>query len=261
MNLKKRGIWALAILIIILFAINYNFLDKQLVNFFNTEEKISVDRIIDGDTIESNHTSIRLLGINCPEKGEQYYNEAKEFLSSEILNKTIMLKFGKDKQDKYGRTLAYIFLNNENINLKLVENGLANYYFPSGKDGYYSSFADAWKSCIDKNINLCKASDGKCSRCIELKKLDVKEDKMVLYNGCGFECSLTGWTIKDEGRKKFIFPRFNLNADKEVEIIVGNGTNSYSELYWLGEDYVLTSSGDTIFLRDENNRLVLWKSY
>ncbi|MCX6749756.1 MAG: thermonuclease family protein [Candidatus Pacearchaeota archaeon] len=261
MNSKKRGIGALVVLAIFFLAINYNFLDKQLVNFFNTEEKIHVDRIIDGDTIESNDTSIRLLGINCPEKGEVYYNEAKEFLSSEILNKTVTLKFGKEKEDRYGRTLAYIFLNNENINLKLVEKGLANYYFPSGKDGYYSSFADAWKSCIDKNISLCKASNDKCSRCIELKKLDVKEDSILLYNSCGFSCDLTGWTIKDEGRKKFVFSDFSLNENNEAKIINGSKTNTYSTLYWSGYSYILTSSGDTIFLRDENNGLVLWKSY
>ena len=213
---KRREAKALAILILILLAINYGFFDKLLVGFFKSEAQVSVDRIIDGDTIESNGTSIRLLGINTPEKGEFYYDEAKKFLEQEILNKTVTLKFGKEKEDRYGRTLAYIFLNGENINLNLVKKGLANYYFPSGKDGYYNAFVNAWKTCIDDNINLCAASKNKCAHCVELKELNVKEDKIVLYNNCGFSCEITGWTIKDEGRKKFVFPEFNLNANEVI---------------------------------------------
>ena len=41
-----------------------------------------VTRVIDGDTIEINNSyKIRLSGINTPEIGECYYQEAKEFLS------------------------------------------------------------------------------------------------------------------------------------------------------------------------------------
>jgi len=261
MNSKYKDSYFLIALIFVLFILNYSFIDRELINFFNSEEEIFVDRIIDGDTIESNHTSIRLLGINAPEKGELYSEEAKEFLGSEILNKTVVLKFNKEREDLYGRTLAYIFLDNQNINLKLVENGLANPYFPSGKDKYYNSFANAWKSCINKDLNLCKKSTDDCSSCIKLNELNAKEDKIVLYNSCDFSCKITNWTIKDEGRKKFVFPEFNLNADKEVIILIGDGTNSDSKLYWKNETYVLTSTGDTIFLRDDAGGLVLWKNY
>ena len=33
-----------------------------------------------------------------------------------------------DKQDKYGRYLAYIYLDNENFNENLIENGYARVY-------------------------------------------------------------------------------------------------------------------------------------
>ena len=42
--------------------------------------KARVRRVIDGDTIVAESRSIRLLGINTPERGEEYYLEAKEFL-------------------------------------------------------------------------------------------------------------------------------------------------------------------------------------
>jgi micrococcal nuclease len=236
--LKGKDAGILAVLILILFAINYSFLDRQLVNFFNTEEEISVDRIIDGDTIESNSTSIRLLGINAPEKGDFYYNEAKEFLASEIFNKTVVLKFTNEKTDKYGRTLAYIFLDEININVKTVKQGYANYYFYSGKDEYSDELVDAWKECIKNRINLCRPSQNLCSQCI-----NIGNSSNFIANTCSFNCNISGWTIKGEGREKFIFSGI-LNSNEEKEFSLD-----------------LTDSGGSIFLRDNNGGLVLWKEY
>jgi hypothetical protein len=95
-----------------------------------------------------------------------------------------------------------------------------------------------------------------------LKELDVKMQTAVFENICSFSCSLDGWTIKDEGRKKFIFPNFKLNAGNMVNVTVAeNGTNDNSNLYWIRKDYVWTESGDTLFLRDKEGKLVAWKNY
>jgi len=163
---KNREVFLLIFLILLLIVINYSFFDNILINLFTQEQIVEIDRIIDGDTIVSNNTSIRLLGINCPEKGEEYSDKATEFLEKEILDREVVLKFGKEKTDMYDRTLAYVFIDNKNINLQLIEKGLANFYFPSGKDTYYKSFKKAWESCIKDNINLCEKSEDKCAECI-----------------------------------------------------------------------------------------------
>ncbi len=261
MTIKQKDVLVLALLIIALVIINYNWLDNALNNFLNTYEQVHVDRIIDGDTIESNKTSIRLLGINTPERGELYYEEAKEFLENLVLNKTVNLKYGKEHYDKYQRVLAYVFLDNQNINLKIIENGFANIYFPSGKDQYYNEFKNAWEDCIAKNINLCEKSVDKCANCIGLKEFNNKGQKVVLFNNCSFSCDLTAWEIKNEGRKKFVFSNYILDSNNDVEIIVGEGINSRNQLYWTGEDYVWTASGDTVFLRDDEGKLVAWEGY
>ncbi|MDP2672340.1 MAG: lamin tail domain-containing protein, partial [Nanoarchaeota archaeon] len=62
-------------------------------------------------------------------------------------------------------------------------------------------------------------------------------------------------------RKNFIFPNFNLNSEKEVVVKVGEGTSNEEVLFWKGEDYVWTETGDTLFLRDSEGKLVLWESY
>ncbi len=252
----------LIILVIFLFIINYNFLDKKLSDFLAEEKTGVVERVIDGDTLvlESGE-HIRLLGINTPEKGEPYSKEAKDFAEQLALNKTITLKFGKERTDLYNRTLAYVFLENRNINLELVKEGLANYYFPGGKDVYYEKFSEAWKMCMEKNENLCEKSEDVCSNCILLKELNAKSDEIVFENACSYECSLANWSIKDEGRKHFIFPEFALNPYSQVKVIVKEGEDNSENLYWKGEDYVLTPTGDTLFLRDSWGKLVLWKTY
>ncbi|MCK5043725.1 hypothetical protein KAR52_01865, partial [Candidatus Pacearchaeota archaeon] len=77
---KQRQIILLISLIIVLFILNYSFIDEALKDFLSEHESVIVGRIIDGDTLVVNKTSVRLLGINCPERGEIYYSEAKDFL-------------------------------------------------------------------------------------------------------------------------------------------------------------------------------------
>ena len=112
----KKEVYFLIILLFFIFTINYQFLDRLVVNFLTDYELVYVERIIDGDTIVAGNQTIRLLGMNTPERGEKYYSEAKEFLEGKILENKVLLEFGKDKTDRYGRTLAYVFFENKNVN-------------------------------------------------------------------------------------------------------------------------------------------------
>jgi len=256
---KKKQIYLLIFLVLVLIAIDYPLIDKALENFFVDYEIGFVERVIDGDTIVVNGTNVRLLGINSPETGEEYSKEAKNYLENLTLNKLVKMKKSKEDKDLYGRSLRYIFVDTKNVNLNLVERGFANFYFPSGKDSYYQDMKKAWERCLTGNRNLCQQSQERCASCIKIKEFDVRNQKIVFENSCSFYCDLTDYTIKDEGRKKFIFPSFVL--EKKVTIIVGEGENTKDSLFWTGEDYVWTETGDTLFLRDQNNKLVLWRSY
>jgi micrococcal nuclease len=267
-NTKEKII--LIFLIFLLLIINYKFLDEKLTGFFIESKTGVVQRIVDGDTIIINNQSTRLLGINTPEKNEKYYQEAKEFLNKTLLNKTVKVEYGRGKYDKYKRELAFIFLESRNINIEMVKRGFANVYILNEKR-YEKELRDAWQECIEENKNLCEKSKDRCAKCIELKNLSVKSQTVIFYNKCDFSCNLTGWTIKDEGRKKFVFPYFILEKNKSLSVVVRNKNISEIEnkeyenkndnytLYWNNESYVWTSTGDTLFLRDLNNNLVLWK--
>ena len=231
-----RDVKILVVLIILLLALNYPILDDLLNKLLNTRQEVHVDRIIDGDTIESNRTSIRLLGINAPERGEFLYQESKDFLDNELLDQEATLEFIGDRYDKYRRLLAYVSKNNTNINIKMVENGFANYYFYSGKDKYSDDLLDAWKTCIKNQINLCEPSDDMCASCININDINS------IINTCSFSCDITGWQVRGEGREKFIF--------SEQIISPGSSLNFALDL---------SNTGNSLFLRDEEGKLVEWK--
>ncbi len=248
----------LSFFLLILFIFDYSFLDNLLETYFLYQDSCFVEKVIDGDTIICNNQTIRLLGINAPEKNEGYFFEAKNFLSSRIKNKKVYLKFSKQYYDKYHRILAYIFLNNTNINREIVKHGLANPYFPQGNDFFTESFFNAWVECIDENVNLCKESKDRCSECIILKEFSFSQQKVTLFNKCNFSCDLTGWILKEEGRKKFVFPNFTLKPFEDVSIVV-SGNCAQNCFIWNSKAPVWTETGDTLFLRDRFNDLVLWK--
>jgi hypothetical protein len=226
----------LLFLIFLLLLVNYPFLDNFLKKNFDNPSEIVVERVIDGDTLAFKKTSIRLLGINTPEKGEGYYLEAKKYLELLSQNKTLRLEYGKKRYDKYGRILAHLFLNGENLNLKLVENGFAVPYFPDGKSKYSLEFKEAWKKCLKNNKALCEKSEEKCASCIIVSE---EKDNFEIKNLCGIPCNLSKWTLSGTGRKK-------ISLDEVI----------FNEIIIEKEKLSLLPSEEILFLRDSENRLV-----
>ncbi len=88
--------------------------------------------IADGDTftlllINNTTVNIRLHGIDTPEKGQPFANNAKQFTSNLIFNKQVKVK--QTDTDRYGRIVG-IVTNPENINVNeaLLKAGLAWHY-------------------------------------------------------------------------------------------------------------------------------------
>jgi micrococcal nuclease len=251
---KGRELLLLLILIGVFIAMNYTSLDSFVTKNLSNEKTIDVQRVIDGDTVVYKNgdisQSVRLLGINTPERGEKYYAEAKNYTSNLVMNRTI--KIERKGKDLYDRDLAYLFdeSGNTNINLELIKAGYANAYFPDGKDNYYSQFMSAWEECVAEGKNLCKKSSDKCAECIIVKQFSSDED-LIFYNFCSLDCNITGWSVKDEGRKKFVFRNFILKSDNQVTLTAKD----------FNQTYVWTNTGDTMFLRDSKGDLVLWEGY
>jgi endonuclease YncB( thermonuclease family) len=113
-----------------------------------------VYRVVDGDTFVVKHGSvkltIRMVGIDAPEAstskhraGQPFSRQSTQHLSSLILNKNVDVKsYGADRN---GRTLGEVFLlNGKNINLEMVQSGLAEVY--RGKPATGLNMAPYWKA-------------------------------------------------------------------------------------------------------------------
>ena len=134
----------------------------------NTWYKVS--KITDGDTFyvttsSSEKYKIRLIGIDAPEtrnvgvkvRKEYFGTEAKIFVTQLLRNKKVKLTFDVQKTDRYGRVLAYVYLENGIfLNQYLVENGFAVVATFPPNVKYVEVFTKAEKLARNKKLGLWK---------------------------------------------------------------------------------------------------------
>lgn len=87
--------------------------------------------VTDGDTVtvldESKRSiKIRLYGIDCPEKNQDFGMKAKQFVSDRIFGQTVWVD--AVTQDRYGRTVGIIKYGDQTINRDIVTAGYAWVY-------------------------------------------------------------------------------------------------------------------------------------
>ena len=93
------------------------------------EETFNITYVVDGDTVEiEGGERVRLIGIDSPERGEPYYSEAKNQLTTLVLNKQVRLEKDITDKDRYGRLLRYIYVDDLFINVEIVKLGYAKSY-------------------------------------------------------------------------------------------------------------------------------------
>jgi micrococcal nuclease len=97
------------------------------------EGTYTVQRAVDGDTLLlSNGVRIRLIGVNTPETVkphspvEPFGPEAKQFTEGWIAEAKgqVRLQFDRERLDKYGRHLAYVWADSRMLNEELIRAGL-----------------------------------------------------------------------------------------------------------------------------------------
>jgi len=137
-------------------------------NDFSKIEKVKVNRIVDGDTaILEDSRRVRYLNIDAPESahpnkpvqcfGKEAANKNKDLVEG----KEVWLKFDKEKEDRYGRLLAFVFLQGKNasdvkqsVNAYLVEVGYARAYIVKPNDTFAEEFAKLEREARDNRRGL-----------------------------------------------------------------------------------------------------------
>lgn len=238
----------LVIIILGLIAYYYPYITGKIVNnkVSYEREKAFVLRVVDGDTIETNVGTVRLLGINTPEKGKAYYSDAKDSLRSEIENKSVELLRDGDDTDKYNRKLRYVFLGDRLINVEVVERGLATTFMIDNlNEDYKNKFVSAEKFARQNAVDLWKKSSDECADCIKLVEINADQEFFVIRNDCESLCDLKGWIVKDDANHFFYLDNLDQGEEKRYD--------SKTKLW--NDDH------DRFFMRDSSGDLVVFYSY
>ncbi len=99
----------------------------------------TVNRVVDGDTVnielDGQEETVRLLLVDTPETKhpnlpvQPFGPEASDFAVEKLAGKEIQIEFDGPERDNYDRLLGYIWVDGENFNQLLLEEGLARYAY------------------------------------------------------------------------------------------------------------------------------------
>ncbi len=181
---NKKGLLAILLGIsAILFALLGT--DFHQESFYPSESQVvEVEEVIDGDTIRVRDQktgeifTVRYLGIDAPElEGPDYEScfgpQAKEKNEELVSDQKVLLEFDRDRYDRFGRTLAYVYTLDEFgeketfVNLELLEKGYARFYHDrfnilhqdelvQAATEAHEDFLGLWGSCGEAQF------DGRC---------------------------------------------------------------------------------------------------
>lgn len=259
-------------------------------------------RVVDGDTIvvasgapkpappdiqsapgeEPDAFRVRYLGINTPEKGEKFFREATDTNRELLGGKAIYLEYEGDREDVYGRKLAYVYSGKTPVNRALLEAGMAHLFVIPPARRHYDEFLKAEKAARE-----AAAEDGKPAPkgIWALKEFqsplhitsfhanprgDESRDPNLEYlRVCNITLeplSLKGFKIRNRRGKTYRFPDITLPPGYTAVISSGAGEDQTDpakpiDLHWGARYPVWSNRGDTAVLYSPEGKRVDSKSY
>ncbi len=166
--MKKKIIFL--ILLIILMPITRAYADTSF-------EEVSFVRCVDGDTavflVDNEEIKFRFLAIDTPEtvhptkEVEAFGKDASEYTCNKLTNATtIIVEYeNSNKVDKYGRYLAWIWVDDSLLQKELVSVGYAEVAYIYGNYRYTESLCLTQKTAKENGLGLWSESkeEGYCS--------------------------------------------------------------------------------------------------
>ena len=90
-----------------------------------------VERVVDGDTLLlANRQRVRLIGVDTPESVkpdspvEPFGPEAATFVRVLVEGRDVRLEFDREREDQYGRVLAFVYIGDRLLNEEILREGL-----------------------------------------------------------------------------------------------------------------------------------------
>lgn len=157
MKLKKLPVWAVVVLLCAAAL-------ARAVELQSDQTIIAavVQRVIDGDTVVlAGGERVRYIGVDTPElhhpkkKVQPYAREATEFNRRLVEGQKVRLELDVDRRDKYGRLLAYVYLEDGRfVNAELLKEGYAQLLTIPPNVRYVDLFVGLQKQARDAKRGL-----------------------------------------------------------------------------------------------------------
>ncbi|MEE3081842.1 MAG: thermonuclease family protein [Candidatus Thermoplasmatota archaeon] len=223
---------------------------------------MTVTEVVDGDTFYlGNGDKVRMLGINTPESGRPYAQEATDFLTNMILGKEVTLVNDSKNSDSdtYGRLLAHVYVNGTSVNYEIIKAGYAFWYpYSSGTD-FDTQYEEAQAFASNNAVGLwTKSSYNFTIDHIEYNPEGSEADGeyLVLTNHENFNVSMIGWFLQDEAAQTAYEFNFTIANNTSIRIYTGEGIDNSTTLYWGWYQGIWNNSGDFAVIQDENGYMV-----
>jgi len=266
---------------------------KKQMEYGNEEEPVGgehaafiVAEVVDGDTfILGDGERVRLIGINTPEAGMYFYEEAKDVLKIMIEGKVVIFEKDVSERDDYGRLLRYVYYGSLFVNLEMVLRGFANSFTYPPDIKHQDRFLEAERYARNNNLGLwaispiadgsngSKNSHGSGKSQDSVIEIDITADAkgndntsingefILIRNSSNEDFNIGGWTIKDSATNTYEFPAYLLEKDSELVLFSGNGTDGDGKFYWGSSMPVWNNDHDCLYLRDTSGLLIKYIAY
>ncbi|KFF12916.1 nuclease [Chryseobacterium soli] len=149
--------------------------------FILSQTKGKVIKISDGDTITillrgKEQKKLRLAEVDCPERGQAFGKNARQFTSDKVFGKTIT--FIETDTDRYGRTIAKVYYDNgKYLSEELIRAGMGWWYYSFSKN---ASLGELQDKAQYKKIGLWQDIHAVAPWEYRKMKRDLNKNKKVL---------------------------------------------------------------------------------
>ncbi len=251
---------------------------------WGTRVEVNDLSVIDGDTFDyvddaGASVRVRLIGIDAPERGECFADEATEELRRLLSAGVTFLEADTSEIDRYGRSLFYVHTSAGMANESMVRGGyaIARRFPPDTRHGDVLEAAASEAKATGRGLwspTACGPQPPGALVAVVIihVEYDAPGDDSANLNGEWVELEnrgsapidFTGWSLRDESSShRYEFPAgYVLGPAGSVRVHSGCGSDSADVLHWCESGSAIwNNDGDTAFVRDPAGNIVATLEY
>ncbi len=235
-------------------------------------EKATVASVYDGDTLTlSTGDKVRLRWVNTPElrPAEAYGVEAREATKALCLNQEATLIYGETKRDGYGRLLAGVECQGQDLSVHLLDLGLGHVFLIPPDERDPKTLLEAQDRARTAKRGVWSTESYQGSFHFTSFHANAAGDDRTNVNGeylraCNISnelVDLAGYKITNLSGRSFTLPSILVPAGHTVKIISGTGEHQASpdaqiEIYLGSPDPIWNNQRDRATLYDRHGRVM-----